>query len=172
MRTMSQFARHRVAVAMCFALTAGSGCVGDTTVIVQPPVVAPRLAGNWRAHDLRGALLPAVAERFEDAVSVTEFRLDSARLELTAGGRYTRTVAYSEWLNADKTRPGLWELRFRARYSDFGTVALSDSALTLTSDWIQNLVVPGTVSANGTLRLRHGLTPGDSVLDMGFTRLR
>jgi hypothetical protein len=172
MRTKSQVARRRVALAVCVVVTAGSGCVGDTTLIVQPPVIAPQLTGSWRAHDLRGALLPTVAERFEDAVSVTEFRLDSVRLDLSAAGRYTRMVAYSEWLNADKSRPGAWELRFRARYSDFGTVARTDSALTLTSDWIQNLVVPGTLSADGSLRLRHGLTPGDSVLDMRFIRMQ
>lgn len=154
-----------------------AGCAGDDDPIVQPPVtsppvISPKLVGVWRAQELRGVPLPAVAERFEDAVSVTEFRLDSVALALTAAGRYTRTVAYSEWLNPDKTRPEVWELRLRGRYSDFGAAASTDSAFTLTSDWFQNLVVPGTVSADGSVRLRHGLTPGDSVLEMGFRRIQ
>jgi hypothetical protein len=170
--------RRRLAATLLCLLAVGPGCAGDMDAIAPPRLpppqdVTPVVTGVWRALELRGAALPATAERFENdgnVSGVTEFRLDAAQLELDADGRYSRTVVYSEWLMPDSTRSGSWHLRHRYRSADFGTWTRADSVLTLTSGWIQNLVVRGRVSANGHLRLQHGLTPGDSLLDIGFAR--
>jgi hypothetical protein len=138
--------------------------------------VQPIVIGLWQARDLDGAALPATIEQFaEDPAvpGVTEYRLDGADVELTADGRYTRTAAYSEWNTLTPDDPASWRVRARYRFRDFGTWTRSADSVVLSSGYYQNLVVRGAVGAGAVaLRLKQALTPGDTVLNVGYARMR
>lgn len=138
-----------------------------------PPVTAPVLTGQWRALHVGGVALPATVARFTDdpaVPGVTELRLDDAITTLSDDGRYTRVTLYSEWNSVTPGDPSSWRVRFRYRDTDFGTYTRSGTSVLLTSGWIQNLVVRGNLADGGALRLQHGLTPGDDLLDIRYQR--
>jgi hypothetical protein len=138
-----------------------------------PPIPAPVLTGQWRAQQVGGVALPAAVARFTDdpaVPGVTELRLDDAVTTLSDDGRYTRVTLYSEWNTLTPNDPSSWRVRFRYRDSDFGSYTRSGSTVLLTSGWIQNLVVRGSLADGGALRLQHGLTPGDDLLDIRYQR--
>lgn len=175
--------RRHFFLAACLAIPLlASGCdnIGGPVALppdTQPPVVQPpALSGRWVARDLAGRPLPALVERFEDEPSVpgvSEFRLDSAEVQLSADRRYTRRLYYSEWNTLTPDDSASWRVRLRWRDRDFGLYVPSADSIVLTSEWIQNLVVRGAIAAPAAavLRLQHGLTYGDPLLNVGYERV-
>lgn len=164
------------------ALFVLAACSTDAPTSPEPPVDTlppsdtipsppPALAGTWSARIAEGVSLPYVVERFNDwpaPPSVHEIQLDHGQLELTGDGKFRLKVYWSEWKSADPTRGAEWVLHVRFTDVDFGTWTRSGAEVVLTSHWIQNRVTYGTVKADGSLQLRHGLVWGDPLLAVGY----
>lgn len=136
----------------------------------QPPGEPAVTWQRFRAADVAGAPLPAVAYVFSDEPAegnATEFRLDSAEVRLSSDGRYEQAVWYSEWHNPNPSLGMGWGRVMQWRTYDRGTFTRNGDAAVLVSGWIQNRAMTGEFHAEG-IRLRHGLGYSDPNLYVGY----
>lgn len=112
------------------------------------------LVGWWRMQSFDGKTVPATYWSEDDApidtlgnVADVVIRLDSARMEMRADGTYPyRQYCFSE------LHDGV--LQFRYCWGDFGRFTLPQpGALSLVSEYIQNLTASGSVTVGGDLAL-------------------
>jgi hypothetical protein len=98
-------------------------------------------------------------------VARLEIRLDSAKKVMANDAKYQRQYCFSE-LHDDV-------LMFRYCWGDHGTFALGSNVpvpLTLTSEYIENLVTVGTVRVDGRLALTEELSLDDPPRATVWTR--
>lgn len=121
------------------------GCESSSPLAPPPREPLPPLAtATWFVHSAEGQSLPAlVAHRLESGDYVQDF-LDSARVQVTAAGTWTRTM----WLS--RYRAGSYESSFAG--IEGGTWVAGDSAYTFTAD------------VSGRSFSVRAMTPGDSVV--------
>ncbi len=134
-------------------------------VLAVLPAQAGELAGRWRLRSFEDRLLPAAyAEFFDEPVGDrivrhVEIRLDSAILDIEPDGEYARRHIFTEWHDG--------VVAFRYLWGDHGQLALGGvtarGAVSLESDYIQNLRAEGTVHADRTIRLREPLWVGEAL---------
>lgn len=161
------------------ALILVAACGGATDPVSPSPgtpnpgTPAPR-PQMWRATDLGGTPLPAVAYRFDNepvAPNGTLIQLDSARIEVDVQGRYVHRLWYSEWRSPNPSL-GLGYTRVMGfSHYDHGTLRVTAPVVELESGWIQNHRIRGTQNGVGRMRLEHGLVPGDALLNVGYAQV-
>lgn len=143
-------------------------------VTLRPTLPPKTAAGAWRASAVGANPVPSTVYVFtgviEDGREISShFVLDSARLQLLPSGRYLHRVWYTEW-EGDVGGPPR-SVRVRFYHSDFGAWSHTEGAVRLESGWIQNYRLSGTLdSPADAVRLAHGLTPGDEVVAISYTR--
>lgn len=138
------------------------GKSAQATVFVIP--TAPQhLVAAWRMESFDGHTVPAVYAVFYDdtigdrIIAKVEIVLDSATKVMTTAARYERRYWFSE------LHDGV--LAFRYMWGDRGSFALGGTVpvpLTLTSEYIENLMTPGSVRTDGRLALNEELWIGET----------
>jgi hypothetical protein len=133
----------------------GKSATANVAVI---PTQAAHLAGTWRMTSFDGLTVPApyvilLNEPVGDKiVARVEIRLDSAKKTLTTAGLYQRFYYFTE-LHDDV-------VVIKYGWGDHGTFTLGANvpvAVTLTSEYIQNVFTPGQVTSDGRLSLSEEL---------------
>jgi hypothetical protein len=153
------------------ALLLLAAACGDTAAPITPgEPTAVDLAGRWRMQSFAGKAVPGTYRFFPDEPTdqgprdVT-IRLDSAKMTLTAGGRYlARQYCFSELHDT--------VVRFRYCWGDHGTFTLAfpPGTITLTSEFIENLSAAGTVTSTTTLSLTEELWTQEEKLPTVWVR--
>lgn len=138
------------------------GKSANATVSVIP--TAPQhLAAAWRMESFDGHALPAAYAIFYDEpvggriIAKVEIRLDSATKAMTGTATYERRYWFTE-LHDDVPA-------WRYMWGDHGRFVLGGNVpvpLTLTSEYIENLVTGGTVRSDGRLALDEELWIGEA----------
>lgn len=133
-----------------------------TSVLAAALLLA--LAGSWQMRSFDGLTLPVAYSSFRDKpigariLGLSEIPLDSAVMELTDDDRHVRRYYFSE------LHDGL--LAYRYLWGDHGRMTLGGilarGAVSLVSEYIQNLYAQGTVYADRTLRLLEPLWIGEA----------
>ncbi len=97
----------RAVVAPVLALTTLVACSSSSSTAPEEPVntLPPLVAAVWYAHAAEGQPLPAlVAHRLEQGDLVQDF-LDSAQVQITADGRWTRRLWLTRYRNGSFDAP-------------------------------------------------------------------
>jgi hypothetical protein len=132
-------------------------------VVTVIPTGTDHLASPWRMQSFDGHEVPAVYATFYDEpvgdhiVAKVEIRLDSATKTLWSDGRYQRRYYFTELHDGVVAVKYFW--------GDHGQFALGQGVpvpLTLTSEYIQHLMTPGKVAADGRLELNESLWIGET----------
>ena len=127
------------------------------------PTVPGHLAASWRMESFDGHALPAVYAVFYDApvgdsvIARVDIRLDSATKTMRTTATYERRYWFTELHDGT--------IVYRYMWGDHGTFVLGGNVpvpLTLTSEYIQNLMTPGNVRADGRLALSEELWLGET----------
>lgn len=147
------------------------GKFAEAMVSVVPKIPGD-LASQWRMHSFDGLSLPAIYATFHDEpvddriVGTVEIRLDSATKVMSSDGKYQRRYYFSELHDGVVMLKYLW--------GDHGQFELGQGVpvpLTLTSNYIQNVMSPGHVSLDGRLTLSEALWVGEAPRATIWTRL-
>jgi hypothetical protein len=154
--TMQSVAKASILIWCALVLVA----CGDASAPAPP--VPPNLAGDWRMQSFDGLVLPAAYAEFFDEplgdgiIDHVEIRLDSAVKQMQGDSIYRRRYFFSELHDGT--------IVFRYFWGDHGKFSLSGTppaAITLTSEYIQNLTSAGNASANGSIQLTEELWVGE-----------
>jgi hypothetical protein len=138
----------------------GKSAQANVSVI---PTVPQHLAPAWRMESFDGHALPAAYAIFYDEpvgdriIAKVEIRLDSATKAMTATATYERRYWFTE-LHDDVPA-------YKYMWGDHGRFVLGGNVpvpLTLTSEYIENLVTGGTVRSDGRLALSEELWIGEA----------
>lgn len=121
-----------------------------------PTIVATRYAkrvvpadpiGTWTLSHAIGTAVPSVINRFRTPLPTGEYvsdtQVDSARLTLSADGRYVQLFWLSEW------NDGTFNVRYQ--WGDHGTWTRTGSTIAFTSDWIAPIRFSANVNPDGTM---------------------
>jgi hypothetical protein len=109
------------------ALLAGIAACGDSPVgPIEPGPPPPLQPAVWHAHTSGGRPLPALVADGAAGGRREQIFLDSARLEILAGGRWERRVHFQRWLDG--------EFAGLSARLDQGTWAAADSGWVFTSE--------------------------------------
>jgi len=142
------------------ASTDGKSAQAAVTVI---PTAPQHLAAAWRMESFDGQALPAAYAIFHDVpvgdriVARVEIRLDSATKAMTSTATYERRYWFTELHDN--------VVAFKYMWGDHGRFVLGGTIpvpLTLTSEYIQNLMTPGSVRSDGRLALNEELWIGEA----------
>src|SRR5688500_5807330 len=132
----------------------------------RPPLLSFRpqhLAAAWRMESFDGQAVPAAYAIFHDVpvgdrvVARVEIRLDSATKAMTSTATYERRYWFTELHDN--------VVAFKYMWGDHGRFVLGGTIpvpLTLTSEYIQNLMTPGSVRSDGRLALNEELWIGET----------
>lgn len=124
------------------------------------------LAGRWRIVHVAGQPVPTVVRTYRDVivdstrfVALVEIRLDSARRDVQADGRYQQRFCFSE------LHDGLF--RGRECWGDHGRVTVTHAPaqrfgrVRLDSHYLQGLVAEGELTVYGRLHMTEPLWHGE-----------
>lgn len=138
------------------------GKSAQATVSVIP--TAPQhLAAAWSMESFDGHALPAAYAIFYDEpvgdriIAKVEIRLDSATKAMTGTATYERRYWFTELHDDVPAYTYMW--------GDHGRFVLGGNVpvpLTLTSEYIENLMTPGSVRSDGRLALSEELWIGEA----------
>jgi hypothetical protein len=139
-------------------LVASAGCGADST---RPPDLAPVVTGKWRMASFDGLTVPATYAEFldepvDDRIVDVVIRLDSALKEFRADSTYVRVYYFTEIQDG--------EVAFRYLWGDHGRFSIAGrdpAAITLTSEYYENLGAAGQVAATGDIQLIEPLWVGE-----------
>lgn len=127
------------------------------------PTTPQHLAAAWRMESFDGHALPAPYAIFYDEpvgdriIAKVEIRLDSATKAMTSTATYERRYWFTELHNDVPALKYMW--------GDHGRFVLGGNVpvpLTLTSEYIENLMTPGSVRSDGRLALSEELWIGET----------
>ena len=138
----------------------GKSASATITVI---PTLPGHLAAKWRMVSFDGHVLPAAYAIFYDEpvgdriIAKLEIRLDSAIKTMANNGVYERRYYFTELHDDAPMLRYLW-----GDHGRFVLGAASPVPLTLTSEYIENLVTTGHVRSDGRLALSEELWLGEA----------
>jgi hypothetical protein len=146
------------------------GYIEATVRTVRPE---PSVVGTYRVTEVRGQPVPAalwVENDYEEDGQRYSVHLivDSARLVLNGGYRYTHVIHYSEWFGPNNGPPT--QRRYRAKTEDYGRWTRDDRLLRFTSNWLENHAFAGTTYDPRHMELLHGLSHGDMPVPVRYAR--
>ena len=146
----------------------GKSAAATVSVIATQPV---HLAAIWRLESFDGHATPSAYLILHDEpvgdriIAKVEIRLDSATKTMASDATYQRRYYFTE-LHDDV-------VKLKYLWGDHGRFAIGGTApvpLTLTSEYIQNLVTSGRVTADGRLALTEQLWLGDDARSTMWVR--
>lgn len=150
-------------------ITASAGGKFAEAVATVTATQRHHVAGTWRLHSFDGKAVPATYAFYPDeptdiGVVDVEIRLDSAKMLLRSDGVYpSRLYCFTE------VQAGIE--RFRYCWGDHGGFAVPQpGAVSLWSEYIQNLSASGTVTSAGALRLSEPLWVGEAARSTEWRR--
>lgn len=136
---------RRVRAAAALSLLSVAACGSDGTAPSAPAPLPPLASATWHVHEAEGQPLPAlVAHRLEQGALVQDF-LDSARVQVEASGRWTRSL----WLS--RYRAGLFETRVTGL--EHGTWRADEAAYVFTAEGSGRTFTLATLTPGQVVRL-------------------
>ncbi len=151
-------------------LSIGTGTITATVdgksahaAVAVIPTAPQHLAAAWRMESFDGHALPAAYAIFHDVpvgdriIGKVEIRLDSATKAMTGTATYERRYWFTELHDN--------VVAFKYMWGDHGRFVLGGTVpvpLTLTSEYIENLMTPGSVRGDGRLALNEELWIGET----------
>ena len=136
-------------------LTVLMGCSGELTPPVDP---TPVVTGNWRLKSFDDKQVPATYVEFFDEpvddriVEHVIIRLDSAKKVMRADSTYVRSYYFTEIQDGVELYKYSW-----GDHGRYTVARATPAAITLTSEYIENLSAAGHVSPAGDLQLSEPL---------------